>query len=166
MQAGERQLGFRLNTTAANRSHPRLTRSLSHIRTPRGIVQQRRLADTHIPADDEHTASSSARTRQQVINNGLLSGPPIQHRNHLPDRAGHVKGDTAHHGTNGEAIDLLTDAHQEWAGVAGRSKDRYRRRGNGQAPPLRVIERQRPDKRIHVFHIFFSVAADDAGGWS
>src|SRR5215470_17051794 len=67
---------------------------------------------------------------------------------------GHVKGNTARHGANGETIDLLTDAHHERAGVAGRSKDR--RRGNGQAPRLRVIKRQRPDKRIHgVPHLFF-----------
>jgi hypothetical protein len=115
MQAGERQLGFRLNTTAANDSYPHPAGPSSRIRTPRGIIQQRRFADTRIAADDQHAATSSARARQQLIDNGLLSGPPIQHRIHLPGRRELVNGDAAYHNTSGEAIVLVTNAHQEQA---------------------------------------------------
>ena len=84
MQPGEWQLCLRLHTTDANHPHPHPIRSRGHIRTPRGIIQQRRLADTRISANDQHTAAPSARTRQQMLNDGLLNGAPVQHSNHLP----------------------------------------------------------------------------------
>jgi len=84
MQPGEWQLRLRLHTTDADHPHPGPIRPRGHIRTPRGVIQQRRLADTRIPPNDQHTAAPRTRARQQVINDGLLNGPPVQHSDHLP----------------------------------------------------------------------------------
>src|SRR5262249_23570316 len=81
-----------------------------------------------------------------------------------------AKGDAAHRSTNGEAIDLLTDAHQQRAvEVAGRGMDRYRMRGNGEVGPMPARSQEyaegatrQPDVG-QALHIFSSVAADDAG---